>query len=404
MNKNELLETYTDARTTGAIERFFALYPDRDEARLFSAPGRTEIGGNHTDHNHGRVLAAAVDLDALAVAAPRTDDAICVYSEGFGAIEASAAPSSPDPALFGTPQSLLTGVAQSMRRRGFPVGGFDAYIESRVLPGSGLSSSAAFEVLVCEIENALYADGKADAVTMAQAAQETENLYFGKPCGLMDQTASAVGGFVAIDFEDPEKPIVKPVRFDFAHSGLALVLTDTHASHADLTAQYASIPAEMKAAAAFFGREVLRGLTMDEVIDALPALRKAVGDRAANRAMHFIAEDIRASQEAQALENGDVAAFLSLVRQSGASSWQLLQNVVPEGLADQSLALALAVSQQVLAGEGACRVHGGGFAGTIQAFVPLDKCDAYIARLDGVFGAGSALRVEIRQDGATEIR
>ena len=403
MKKNELLDKHGDPRLQSAVDRFFALYPDQAGARLFSAPGRTEIGGNHTDHNHGHVLAAAVDLDALAVAAPREDDRICVYSEGFGPIEGSAAPSMPDPALFGTPQSLLTGAAQCMRRRGFPVGGFDAYIESRVLPGSGLSSSAAFEVLVCEIENALFAEGIADAVTMAQAAQETENLYFGKPCGLMDQTASAVGGFVAIDFEDPEKPVVKPVRFDFAHSGYALVLTDTHASHADLTAQYASIPAEMKAAAAFFGREVLRGLTMDEVISALPQLRKAVGDRAALRAMHFIAEDIRAGQEAQALEDGDAAGFLRLVRASGASSWELLQNVIPEGMADQSLALALAVSQQVLAGEGACRVHGGGFAGTIQAFVPEEKCASYISRLDGVFGAGSARRVEIRQAGAIEI-
>lgn len=403
MTKSELLKKYNEPRFTAAIERFSALYPDRRDARLFSAPGRTEVGGNHTDHNHGRVLAAAVDLDALAVAAPRTDDEIHLYSEGFGPITASCAPSDPDPALFGTPQSLLTGTANALRRRGFKVGGFDAYVESRVLPGSGLSSSAAFEVLAAEIENALYADSAASAVTMAQCAQEAENVYFGKPCGLMDQTACAVGGFVAIDFEDPEKPIVRPVHFDFAHSGYALVLTDTHASHADLTGHYASIPAEMKAAAQFFGREVLRGLTMDEVMTALPALRKAVGDRASIRAMHFISEDIRARLEAEALEKGDISAFLQLVRESGDSSWELLQNVIPEGLADQSLGLALAVSKAVLAGEGACRVHGGGFAGTIQAFVPLDRCEAYIKRLDSVFGTGSAKRVGIRQEGAIEL-
>jgi len=403
MTKSEFIHTSRSARLQSAGEKFFTIYPEHDAIRFFSAPGRTEIGGNHTDHNHGRVLAAAVDLDAVAAAAPRSDACIRVYSEGFGMIESAADIDVPNPDQYGTSESLLCGVAAALRVRGYAVGGFDAYIESRVFAGSGLSSSAAFEVLVAEIQNALYNDGKIDAVTMAQASQEAENRFFGKPCGLMDQTACAVGGFVGIDFADPSAPIVRPIAFDFSASGYTLVLTNTHASHADLTDEYAAIPAEMKAAAGFFGREVLRGLTMDELIANLPALRRVVGDRAALRAMHFIAEDLRAGAQADALAAGDVEAFLKLVRASGASSWQLLQNISASGSPDQSLALALAVSQQILGDRGACRVHGGGFAGTIQAFVPNDLRDDYVTALDGVFGEGSAHCVEIRADGAVEL-
>ena len=299
---------------------------------------------------------------------------------------------------------MAAGIAAALSRRGWRCGGFDAYIESRVLPGSGLSSSAAFEVLLCEIQNALYNAGALDTLTMAQIAQEAENRFFGKPCGLMDQTACACGGFVSIDFADPAAPLVRPIHFDFSRSGYTIVLTDTHASHAGLTDEYAQILTDMQAAARFFGREVLRGLDMETLLAALPSLRTSVGDRAALRAIHFICEDARAGQEADALENGNVEAFLSLVRESGASSWQLLQNISVPGAAEQSLALALAVSAQVLAGRGACRVHGGGFAGTIQAFVPDELCQNYIARLDQTFGAGSAHRVYIRQQGAIEIQ
>ena len=413
MTKNEIISRFyaqpsdfvlDSQRILHAAVRFSKLYPKHTDIRLFSAPGRTEIGGNHTDHNQGRVLAAAVDLDAIAAAAKRDDGEIHIYSEGFGQINVTINDLQPDEAQFGSPHALVRGVAAALVQHGYLCGGFDAYIESRVLPGSGLSSSAALEVLLCEIQNALYNHNSLDAIVMAQIAQEAENRFFGKPCGLMDQTACAVGGFVSIDFSDPAAPLVRPVDFDFSHSGYTVILTDTHASHADLTGEYAKIRVEMQHAAHFFGREVLRGLDMETLLDALPALRASVGDRAALRAMHFIAEDIRAGQEAAALESGDVEAFLSLVRESGASSWQLLQNISVPGAADQSLALALAVSGQVLGGQGACRVHGGGFAGTIQAFVPEGLRDAYITRLDRIFGAGSAHCVRIRQFGAIEIQ
>ncbi len=413
MTKDEILRRFQakdthslsdPQRFVNAAMRFSERCPEQRNIRLFSAPGRTEIGGNHTDHNHGRVLAAAVDLDTIAAAAPRPDNRIRIYSEGFGEILTDCACAQPDPADFGTPGALAAGIAAALSRRGWRCGGFDAYIESRVLPGSGLSSSAAFEVLLCEIQNALYNAGALDTLTMAQIAQEAENRFFGKPCGLMDQTACACGGFVSIDFADPAAPLVRPIHFDFSRSGYTIVLTDTHASHAGLTDEYAQILTDMQAAARFFGREVLRGLDMETLLAALPSLRTSVGDRAALRAIHFICEDARAGQEADALENGNVEAFLSLVRESGASSWQLLQNISVPGAAEQSLALALAVSAQVLAGRGACRVHGGGFAGTIQAFVPDELCQNYIARLDQTFGAGSAHRVYIRQQGAIEIQ
>lgn len=412
MTKEEILRRFhanpihcpSDPQRYGnAAVRFSEHFPEQRDIRLFSAPGRTEIGGNHTDHNHGRVLAAAVDLDSIAAVSPRPDKIIRIYSEGFGEILSDCTRTQPDSAEFGTPGSLAAGIAAALSRRGAHCGGFDAYIESRILPGSGLSSSAAFEVLLCQIQNALYNDGALDALTMAQIAQEAENRFFGKPCGLMDQTACACGGFVSIDFADPTAPLVRPIHFDFSRSGYAIVLTDTHASHADLTDEYAKIRTEMQAAANFFGQDVLRGLAMETLLDALPALRASVGDRAALRAMHFIAEDIRAEKEADALEAGDVETFLSLVRASGASSWQLLQNVSVQGSAEQSLALALAVSSQILAGRGAYRVHGGGFAGTIQAFVPHELCQSYIARIDQIFGAGSAHPVRIRREGAIEL-
>ncbi len=393
---------FSPQRLARARTQFFEHF-GQSAVRLFSAPGRTEIGGNHTDHNHGRVLAAAVDLDVLAAAAPRQDNKIRIYSEGFGEIFADCASCQPDPAQFGTPQALTAGVAAGFSRRGWHCGGFDAYIESRVLPGSGLSSSAAFEVLLCEIFNALYNNHLLDAITMAQIAQEAENVFFGKPCGLMDQTACAAGGFVSIDFADPAAPMVRPISFDFSASGYSIVLTDTHASHADLTEEYADIRTEMQAAAHFFGQDVLRGIQMETLLAALPQLRSSVGDRAALRAMHFVAEDLRAQAEAAALETGDVETFLSLVRESGISSWQLLQNISVPGAADQSLALALAVSAQLLGSRGACRVHGGGFAGTIQAFVPNDLCQNYTDQLDHLFGAGSAQRIQIRPIGAIEI-
>ena len=392
------------SRFSAAADRFFTLYPDARNVRLFSVPGRTEIGGNHTDHNHGRVLAAAVDADAIAAASPGGSDQIRIWSEGFGHIIVPARPSGPDPSKYGTPEALVAGVAAAMAQRGYEVHGFDAYVESRVAPGSGLSSSAAFEVLAAQIISSLFNGGRADAAEMAKCAQQAENLYFGKPCGLMDQLACAWGGMIGIDFADPDAPLVTPVGFDFEKSGYALVLTDTHASHAGLTEHYAMIGKEMRDAAAFFGREALRGVTTREILDSLPALRKSAGDRAAMRAMHFAAEDERAASEAEALNQGDMKRFLQLVRGSDMSSRCLLQNVSVPGSRDQSLALALAASDAILGGRGASRVHGGGFAGTVQAFVPQDMKDEYIARMDGIFGENSACIMHIRQLGAAEIK
>ena len=396
--------TYGDkGRLLSAAEKFVSCFPDDEEIRLFSSPGRTEIGGNHTDHNGGRVLAAAVDADIIAAASPRMDGEIRIFSEGFGFIHAKVEITEPDEALFGSSEALVQGVSSVLASRGFTVGGFDACIESRVLPGSGLSSSAAFELLIAEIQNAFFNKGKIDALTLAIASQEAENRYFGKPCGLMDQTACASGGFVGIDFIDPSKPLVTPVDFDFEKSGLALIITDTRASHAGLTPHYAAIPAEMKAVAAFFGKPVLRGLTREELLASVPALRQKVSDRAILRAMHFISEDERATRQFEALKAGDTAEFLRLVRESGASSRNLLQNITAPESNSQSVALALAVSDAVLGGEGASRVHGGGFAGTVQAFVPIYLKGGYCAAMNRIFGEGSAVCLGIRRDGADEI-
>lgn len=390
------------ARFLEIAEKFVSHFSNHGELRLFSAPGRTEIGGNHTDHNHGRVLAAAVDSDMIAAAAPRDDGVINVFSEGFGMIS-SASDAEPDAEKYGTSESLLAGVAAVMKKRGYSSGGFDAYVKSRIAVGSGISSSAAFEVLAAQIENCLYNEGSIDALTLAKISQEAENVYFGKPCGLMDQTACAVGGFTGIDFLNPADPVLKPVSFDFSNSGYSLVLTNTHASHAGLTDQYASIPDDMKAAAGFFGREVLRGLSVSDILGSIPALRAHAGDRAVLRALHFIEEDIRAGEEADALEHGDIELFLKLVRESGSSSWRLLQNISVAGGSEQSLALALAVSDSILNGQGASRVHGGGFAGAIQAFVPHALCGEYIKRMDAAFGSGSAQLMKIRAEGVCEV-
>ena len=367
---------------------------------LCSAPGRTEICGNHTDHQHGRVLAAAVNLDFLACAAPNGTDTIRFQSEGWPLVEVKLDGKGPRTEENETTVSLVRGMAELAAQRGYPVSGFDAYAVSDVLPGSGLSSSAACEVLLGVVINHLFCQDAFTPVEIAQMGQKAENAYFGKPSGLMDQMASSVGGAVAIDFADPAKPQVRSVAVDLTALGYALCIIDSGASHADLTGEYAAVPQEMRAVAAFFGKEVLREVSERQVLDQLPALRAQVGDRAVLRALHFFADDARVEGEADALARKDMDAFLALVKESGRSSWEFLQNITPAGaVGEQAMAVALAVAERALKGRGACRVHGGGFAGTIQAFVPLDILDAFRAETEGALGAGSCHVLSLRPVG-----
>ena len=383
------------------FERSFGAGPDTPVA-LCSAPGRTEICGNHTDHQHGRVLAGAVDVDFLACAAPNGLGRIRFQSEGWPLVEIGLDEHIPKTAERESTAALVRGMAGLVKERGFDVSGFDVYAVSEVLPGSGLSSSAACEVLLGVIENRLFCGDALDAVTIAQLGQRAENVYFGKPSGLMDQTASSVGGAVAIDFADPASPIVRSVKVDLEALGYALCIIDSGASHAALTGEYASIPEEMGAVAEFFGKKVLREVDEAALLRALPELRKSAGDRAVLRALHFFADDRRAAEEADALERGDMDAFLALVRESGRSSWELLQNITPTGASrEQAMAVALTVAGRALGGRGACRVHGGGFAGTIQAFVPLDMLEGFQREVEAVLGKGSCKALSIRPVGGT---
>ena len=369
---------------------------------LCSAPGRTEIGGNHTDHQHGRVLAAAVDVDFLACAAPNGSNTIRFQSQGWPMVEVSLDNLEPRSGEKETTAALVRGMAALAIRRGYPVAGFDVYALSDVLPGSGLSSSAACEVLLGVIENHLFCRGELDPVTIAQMGQGAENQFFGKPSGLMDQTASSVGGAVAIDFADPADPMVRPLTVDLAAQGYALCIIDSGASHATLTDEYAAIPREMGAVAAFFGKQVLREVDEAALMENLPRLRTAVGDRAVLRALHFFAENRRVALQADALAAGEFDVFLELIRQSGRSSWELLQNITPTGaVARQEMAVALAVAERALDGRGACRVHGGGFAGTIQVFVPLDRLAYFREQVEAALGEGSCHVLSIRPVGGT---
>ena len=392
------------AKVAHVLDGFARSFGDDEERPvvLCSAPGRTEICGNHTDHQHGRVLAGAVDLDFLACAAPNGLNRIRFQSEGWPMVEISLDELLPRTDERESTAALVRGMAGLVKERGYEVAGFDAYAVSEVLPGSGLSSSAACEVLLGVIENCLFCSGELGAVTIAQLGQRAENVYFGKPSGLMDQTASSVGGAVAIDFADPAEPVVRSVAVDLESLGYALCIIDSGASHAALTGEYASIPEEMGAVAAYFGRKVLREVDEAELLRALPELRRAAGDRAVLRAMHFFADDRRSAEEADALERGDIDAFLALVRESGRSSWELLQNITPTGAAkEQAMAVARAVAERALAGRGACRVHGGGFAGTIQAFVPLDALESFSAEVEAALGQGSCRALSIRPVGGT---
>ena len=372
--------------------------------RYFSAPGRTEIGGNHTDHQRGRVLAAAVDLDTKAAVAENGTNTIRVQSEGYPLCEVTLDQLQPVAEEINSTAALVRGVAARFCQLGCPVAGFDAYVTSTVLPGSGLSSSAAFEVLLGTIINHLFFAQKATAPEVAAIGQYAENVFFGKPCGLMDQTASAVGSLVTIDFQDKEHPNIRRLEFDFAACGHALCIIDSRASHADLTDEYAAIPADMKAIASYFGKEVLTQVEENAFYAQIPQLRERYTDRAVMRAIHEFQENIRVDKQVQALENGNFDAFLQLVTESGHSSYMYLQNVVPAGyIQNQDMAIALALCQKYLHGRGAYRVHGGGFAGTVQAFVPMDLLEAFRAGIDGALGEGACHVLSIRPEGGVEL-
>jgi galactokinase len=382
-----------------------------EKFRIFSAPGRTELGGNHTDHNRGRVLAASIQLDAVAVVAPRDDQKVFFRSTGFPDVRLDLESIDSKPEEQGTTEALVRGIAAEFERRGVKVGGFCANASSMVLPGSGLSSSAAVEVLLTKIFDSLYNGGSCSALELAQISQKAENEFFGKPSGLMDQAASAFGGAVAIDFADPAAPVVNAIQFDPQEGGFILCVVNTRGSHADLTPDYAAVPQEMNAVARYFGKSFLREIYFSQVLAQAGELRKSVGDRALLRAIHFYNEDQRAGAMAELLqkrEPGFLAQFLDLVNESGDSSWELLQNVYsPRNPREQGLSLALAVSREFFRAQGikaACRVHGGGFAGTIQAYIPIDGFKLYCQRMEALFGPGAVTVLKIRPLGAVEIK
>jgi galactokinase len=395
-------------RLTAMLGRLAARFPD-DETSLFRAPGRTELGGNHTDHNRGRVLAGAVDLDIAAAVVPTGDNRVTLASSAFRRhIVVDLADTSPKKAEEHTTAGLVRGIARFLAERGRPVGGFWAEIDATLPQGAGLSSSAAIEVLIGFIFNELYGNGRLTLLDLARIGQRAENEYYGKPCGLMDQVASAQGGVVAVDFKDAAKPRIESVRLDPERAGFALFVVATGGDHANLTAAYAAIPAEMKATAAFFGKEVLRDVTQADFLRRLPDLRAKTGDRAVLRALHFFGENDRVAQQAGRLKRRDFEGFLELVRASGDSSWELLQNCqLPETPRSQGVALGLALSRQFLsertANRGAARVHGGGFSGTIQCYVPLAEARAYRSFMETVFGKGSVMPLRLCPRGAMRV-
>ncbi len=391
-------------------ERYAALarrhekeFPGAGECVMFSAPGRCEIGGNHTDHNHGRVLAASVNLDTLCAASPREDLTVRFLSEGYDPIEIDLTDTAPRPEEEGTTAGLIRGVADGMKREGLRIGGFDASVTSTVAGGSGLSSSAALEVMLTGVFDGLFNRFEMPFIRRAMISKRAENIYFGKPSGLLDQMASAAGGLVTVDFKDEKDPKVDALQYDFAARGFALAVVGTGGSHADLTPHYASVPMEMKQVASFFGRSVLRGVTEAELLENAGELRSRFSDRAVLRAFHFVAEDARVPEQVAALREDRIGDFLKLIRDSGRSSFMYLQNVYAPG-GDQSLCLALCMAETMLRRDGAWRVHGGGFAGTTLNFVPLAEVASFTECMEKAFGKGACHVLNIRPVGADMIR
>lgn len=392
-------------RLINAIEKFEELFGVSREISIFSAPGRTEIGGNHTDHQLGRVLAAGVNLDVIAIVSENNSNLIQVKSEGYPQDTVDISSQDVVEKEKNTSAALIRGMCSRFRQLGYSIGGFDAYTTSNVLQGSGLSSSAAFEVLLGTTMNALFCDGKETPLSIAQISQYTENIYFGKPSGLMDQSASSIGGFITIDFKNRETPKVEKIDFDFAHCGYTLCIIDTHGSHANLTPDYAAIPEEMKRVAAYFGKEVLRQVAEADFYGSLSQLRRTVGDRAVLRAIHFYGDNQRVLRQVEALKAGDFDLFKELVIESGASSYQYLQNVFSTSYPqEQGVSVTLALCERFLKDHGgAWRVHGGGFAGTVQTFVPADYVETFREKMDTILGAGSCHLLSIRPVGGIQI-
>jgi len=391
------------ARLLELSQEYAGTFPCGEETDtwLFSTPGRTEIGGNHTDHQHGHCLAAAVGLDTIACAAPNGSRVIRIKSRHHRMAEVDLDHLDIQDVETGSSPSLVRGVAARLTELGYPVGGFDAYTTTRVLRGSGLSSSAAFEVLVCTMMNHLFCGGRLSPIQMAQVGQYAENVYYGKPCGLLDQLSCACGGVIAAGFQDPAHPSVRQVQADLAAYGYALCIVDAGASHASLIEDYASIPQEMRQVAACFGREVLEDVPYEDFQKTLPEVRAACGDRAVLRALHFYQDDRRVARQLEALEQNDFNTFLRLVRQSGRSSFMYLQNVSTyRDSRVQPMAVLLAQAEELLGERGACRIHGGGFAGTIQAFVPLDLLDAFTSRMEALTREGACYVLDIRSAGS----
>lgn len=392
------------ARYEAAVKVFEERFGEGDGIEIYSAPGRTEVGGNHTDHQHGEVLAASINRDAIAVVR-KTDSGVVRVVSGKNVIpDIDTDDLDVEQSQKGTTTALIKGVLAGLRSKGFKIGSFDAYITSDVLIGAGLSSSAAFETLIGTVVSGLYNDMSIDAVTIAKVGQYAENVYFGKPCGLMDQMACSVGNMVHIDFKYPDNPEVEKVEFDFTKTGYSLCITDTKGSHSDLTSDYAAVPSEMKEIAKLLGHDVLRQVSLDDILSNINMLRQNAGDRAVLRAIHFTQETKRAGDEASALQSGDLWEFLKLVKASGDSSFKYLQNVYTNSDIDhQNVSLALAVSDTVLGNEEVSRVHGGGFAGTIQAFVKNENTKRYQDAMDNIFGEGSCQILKIRKYGGMRI-
>ncbi len=391
------------ARYVNSVERFMELYPEREDVFVFSAPGRTEIGGNHTDHQHGCVLAAAVQLDIIGIVAFHEEGMIRICSEGYRPFTVDLADLSVQVGEKGS-AAIVRGIVARFATLGVKVGGFDVYCTSDVLSGSGISSSAAFETLIGTIMDTYYNGGKAGAVEIAKIGQYAENVYFGKKCGLMDQMASSVGGLVFIDFADTEQPVIEPFAFDFEQAGYSICVTNTGGSHVNLTPDYVAVREEMESVAAYFGKDYLRQVDEEDFYRELPKLRETCSDRAVLRAVHFFGDNRRAREEAEALRAGNVEKFLTLVQKSGDSSETLLQNLYSiSAPIEQAIPLGVMISKRILVGTGAVRVHGGGFAGTIQAFVPLELAEEYVAEMERVFGEGACYVFRIRPVGGVEV-
>ena len=392
------------ARYNAAFDEFEKIFGETNDLSVFSVAGRSEICGNHTDHNYGKVLAASIDLDIIAIVKKTDGDTIRMKSKGFDEDVVNIKKLAPELDETGRSSALIRGVCDGFVKNGHKIGGFEAYTTSDILGGSGLSSSAAFEDMVGTILNYLYNDGVVDYIELSQISQYAENAHFGKPCGLMDQVACAAGGFVTIDFADPKAPIAERIAFDLTKAGYSLCIVNTGGSHANLTDDYAAVPAEMKAVAKCFGKPVLRGLTEADIIGKAAEIRKTVGDRALLRALHFIRENTRVERMLTALASGNIEGFLAIIKESGNSSATLLQNYYsPKAPEEQGITLACAIASEILGEKGAWRVHGGGFAGTMQAFVPHEKMDEFRTTMEKVFGEGAVTELSVRPLGAASV-